>query len=171
MILQKSLKEPPATAAAAAAATALGFGSSSATILGIKVIGGKLFPDGRTGAVIDKVKKGSIADTVGRLLPGDEVLEWNGRSLVDRSYEEVHSLISESRHDPQVELRVSRLLVGAAAQVTAVQHRASNRPAVTVSDPLGGTHMLNPNVAPASSVGILSAAGGNMGTRIQVGTP
>ena len=51
---------------------------------------------------IEKVKKGSIADTVGNLLPGDEVLEWNGRSLQDKSYEEVHDIIAESRQDDQV---------------------------------------------------------------------
>ena len=45
--------------------------NSSATILGLKILGGKPMPPGnRIGAVIDKVKKGSIADTVGRLLPG-----------------------------------------------------------------------------------------------------
>ncbi len=175
MILQKTLKEPPATAAAAAAASAMGFGSSSATILGIKVIGGKLI-NNRTGAVIEKVKKGAIADTVGKLLPGDEVLEWNGHSFVDRTYEEVHAIISESRHEPQVELRVSRHLVGPAAAATAVQQQqqqqraSSSRPAVTISDPHGGTHMLNPNAPGGASTGVASSAvvPGIMGTRIQV---
>src|SRR5882762_8776845 len=55
--------------------------SSSATILGLKVVGGKILDSGRLGAVIEKVKKGSIADTIGRLRPGDEVVEWNGRSV------------------------------------------------------------------------------------------
>ena len=44
--------------------------TSGATILGLKVTGGKLLPNGRYGAVIEKVKKGSVADTVGHLLPG-----------------------------------------------------------------------------------------------------
>ena len=76
---------------------------------------------GRYGAVIEKVstrarnhcwlylvetqvKKGSVADVMGHLLPGDEVtdfgennsddeqpkvVEWQGRSLQSRSYEEV----------------------------------------------------------------------------------
>ena len=46
--------------------------ASSASMLGLKVIGGKLLPGNHIGAVIEKVKKGSIADTVGRLLPGIE---------------------------------------------------------------------------------------------------
>lgn len=48
-----------------------GASSSSATILGLKVVGGKILPNGRYGAIIEKVKKGSAADTVGHLLPGN----------------------------------------------------------------------------------------------------
>lgn len=59
MVLYKNLKEslggPP---------------TSSATILGLKVVGGKLLPNGRYGAIVEKVKKGSVADTIGHLLPG-----------------------------------------------------------------------------------------------------
>ena len=65
--------------------------------------------NGRYGAIIEKVKQGSVADLAGHLLPGekernrldatilyvgDEVLEWNGRSLQSRSYEEVMSLFT-----------------------------------------------------------------------------
>ena len=83
-------------------------GCSRAALLGLKVIGGSFTESGRLGAVIDKVKKGSIADTVGRLRSGDEVLEWNGRSLRDKTYEEVWDIIAESKQEPQVELIVSR---------------------------------------------------------------
>ena len=51
-----------------------GTGVNGSNLLGLKVVGGKLLPNKRYGAVIEKVKKGSIADTVGNLLPGDEVL-------------------------------------------------------------------------------------------------
>lgn len=43
---------------------------SSASILGLKVIGGHLTESGHVGAVIEKVKRGSIADTIGKLRPG-----------------------------------------------------------------------------------------------------
>lgn len=43
---------------------------SSATILGLKVVGGKILENGFKGAVIEKVKKGSIADIEGQLRPG-----------------------------------------------------------------------------------------------------
>ncbi|XP_064480180.1 regulating synaptic membrane exocytosis protein 2-like isoform X2 [Ornithodoros turicata] len=85
-------------------------GGSSAAILGLKVVGGKILDSGKLGALIEKVKKGSIADTIGHLRPGDEVLEWNGRSLQGKTYEEVYDIISESRQDVQVELVVSRPL-------------------------------------------------------------
>ena len=48
-------------------------------------------------------------------LTGDEVLEWNGHSVVGKSYEEVHDVIADSRLDPQVELRVARNLLGGAS--------------------------------------------------------
>ena len=128
-------------------------------------------------------------------LPGDELLEWNGHSLVGKTYDEVHDVIADSRHEPQVELRVSRasltptgpqvdmgrpmlgpevclsrqysrggvvqpgLPVG---QLTAAARAGNARPAVTISDPLGGTLMLNPNSAS-------SGAAASLGTRIQVG--
>ena len=44
--------------------------TSGATILGLKIVGGKLLPNGRYGAIVEKVKKGSVADTIGHLLPG-----------------------------------------------------------------------------------------------------
>ena len=117
------------------------------------------------------------------LFSGDEVLEWNGHPLVGKSYDEVHDVIAESRHDSQVELRVARSLIGSHAPSTAFptdplgrpliepQSRAypapggvgvpskGRGPSVTLSDPLGGTtHMLNPH---------LSNRPGS--TRIQVG--
>ncbi|XP_047106603.1 regulating synaptic membrane exocytosis protein 2-like [Schistocerca piceifrons] len=84
--------------------------SSSAAILGLKVVGGKLLENGGRGAVIEKVKKGSIADVEGQLRPGDEVIEWNGRSLQGKSFQEVYDIIAESKQEPQVELIVSRSL-------------------------------------------------------------
>ena len=64
MILQKSIKESVGP-------------SSSATILGLKVVGGKQLTSGYFGALIEKVKKGSVADTVGHLLPGKYFIKFN----------------------------------------------------------------------------------------------
>ncbi|XP_032271896.1 regulating synaptic membrane exocytosis protein 2 isoform X21 [Phoca vitulina] len=80
----------------------------SGAMLGLKVVGGKMTESGRLCAFITKVKKGSLADTVGHLRPGDEVLEWNGRLLQGATFEEVYNIILESKPEPQVELLVSR---------------------------------------------------------------
>lgn len=56
MVLRKSVVE--------------GSSHSSSAILGLKVVGGKLLPDGSRGAVVEKVKKGSIADLEGQLRIG-----------------------------------------------------------------------------------------------------
>uniref|UniRef100_A0ABM5GCF7 Regulating synaptic membrane exocytosis protein 2 isoform X29 n=1 Tax=Pogona vitticeps TaxID=103695 RepID=A0ABM5GCF7_9SAUR len=80
----------------------------SGAMLGLKVVGGKMTESGRLCAFITKVKKGSLADTVGHLRPGDEVLEWNGKFLQGATFEEVYNIILESKPEPQVELVVSR---------------------------------------------------------------
>jgi hypothetical protein len=43
---------------------------SSASILGLKVVGGKRVDNGRLAAIVEKVKRGSVADTIGHLRPG-----------------------------------------------------------------------------------------------------
>ncbi|XP_055749055.1 regulating synaptic membrane exocytosis protein 2-like [Salvelinus fontinalis] len=78
------------------------------SLLGLKVVGGKMMDSGRLCAFITKVKRGSLADTVGHLRPGDQVLEWNGRVLQGATFKEVYNVILESKPDPQVELVVSR---------------------------------------------------------------
>ena len=57
---------------------------------------------------MSQVKQGSVADLAGHLLPGDEVLEWNGVSLSGRSYEDVRDIVAASRPVPSIELVVSR---------------------------------------------------------------
>ncbi|KAM6366403.1 regulating synaptic membrane exocytosis protein 1 isoform 43-T43 [Alca torda] len=80
----------------------------SGALLGLKVVGGKMTELGRLGAFITKVKKGSLADVVGHLRAGDEVLEWNGKPLPGATNEEVYNIILESKSEPQVEIIVSR---------------------------------------------------------------
>uniref|UniRef100_A0AAY4D3V2 Regulating synaptic membrane exocytosis protein 1 n=1 Tax=Denticeps clupeoides TaxID=299321 RepID=A0AAY4D3V2_9TELE len=77
-------------------------------LLGLKVVGGKITETGRLGAFITKVKKGSLADVVGHLRAGDEVLQWNGKSLPGATNKEVYNIILDSQSEPQVELVVSR---------------------------------------------------------------
>ncbi|XP_041974680.1 regulating synaptic membrane exocytosis protein 2 isoform X4 [Aricia agestis] len=97
MVLRKSVVE--------------GSSHSSAAILGLKVVGGKILPDGSRGAIVEKVKKGSIADLEGQLKIGDEVVQWNGVPLAGRSADEVALVVANSKHDSHVELVVSRPLL------------------------------------------------------------
>ncbi|CAG4925399.1 unnamed protein product [Colias eurytheme] len=99
MVLRKSIVE--------------GSSHSSAAILGLKVVGGKMLPDGTRGAIVEKVKKGSIADLEGQLRIGDEVLQWNGVPLQGRSADDVAAVVANSKHDTHVELVVSRPLASA----------------------------------------------------------
>ncbi|XP_072247601.1 regulating synaptic membrane exocytosis protein 1 isoform X9 [Leuresthes tenuis] len=77
-------------------------------LLGLKVVGGRITESGRLGAFVTKVKKGSLADVVGHLRAGDEVLQWNGKLLPGATMKEVYNIILESQSEPQVELVVSR---------------------------------------------------------------
>ncbi|XP_057195816.1 regulating synaptic membrane exocytosis protein 2 isoform X8 [Triplophysa rosa] len=82
----------------------------SGALLGLKVVGGKMTESGKLCAFITKVRKGSLADTVGHLRPGDQVLEWNGRKLQGATFKEVYNIILESKPEPQVELVVARTI-------------------------------------------------------------
>ncbi|CDW54667.1 regulating synaptic membrane exocytosis 2 [Trichuris trichiura] len=81
------------------------------TSLGLKVVGGRSTPTGRLGAFITKVKRGSVADITGRLVPGDEVLEWNGQSLQNASFDEVCNAINQSKFSNRIDLVVARSVV------------------------------------------------------------
>ncbi|XP_069477579.1 regulating synaptic membrane exocytosis protein 2 isoform X5 [Ambystoma mexicanum] len=119
----------------------------SGAMLGLKVVGGKMTDVGRLCAFITKVKKGSLADTVGHLRPGDEVLEWNGRLLQGATFEEVYNIILESKPEPQVELVVSRPIGdipripdGTHAQLesssSSFESQKMDRPSISVTSPM-----------------------------------
>lgn len=57
---------------------------------------------------------------------GDEIIEWNGRSLHGRSAQEVHDIVTDIRNDShQVELIVSRPINGGPQQQRkAIQQQA-----------------------------------------------
>ncbi|KAM9824016.1 regulating synaptic membrane exocytosis protein 2-like [Neosynchiropus ocellatus] len=77
-------------------------------LLGLKVIGGRRSECGTLCAIITQVKRGSVADTVGHLRPGDQVLEWNGHLLQGATFRQVYDIIMESKAEPQVDLLVCR---------------------------------------------------------------
>ncbi|KAK7139039.1 hypothetical protein R3I93_016230 [Phoxinus phoxinus] len=124
-------------------------------LLGLKVVGGKMTESGRLCAFITKVKRGSLADTVGHLRPGDQVLEWNGRVLQGATFKEVYNIILESKQEPQVELVVSRPIgdVPRIPESTHGQLESSSSsfesqkmgPSISVTSPMSpGMHRDNP---------------------------
>ncbi|XP_051246554.1 regulating synaptic membrane exocytosis protein 2 isoform X8 [Dicentrarchus labrax] len=123
--------------------------ADTGALLGLKVVGGKMTESGRLCAFITKVKRGSLADTVGHLRPGDQVLEWNGRVLQGATFNEVYNIILESKPEPQVELVVCRPIgdVSRVADSTHVQLDSSSSsfdsqkvgPSISVTSPMSPT--------------------------------
>uniref|UniRef100_A0A8C5FXW9 Regulating synaptic membrane exocytosis protein 1-like n=1 Tax=Gouania willdenowi TaxID=441366 RepID=A0A8C5FXW9_GOUWI len=131
------------------------------SLLGLKVVGGKMTAVGRLGAFITKVKKGSLADVVGHLRAGDEVLQWNGKSLPGATKKEVYNIILESKAAPQVEIVVSRP-IGETPRIPEASHpplestgsssfesQKMDRPSISVMSPTSpGTLRVLPSVLP-----------------------
>ncbi|XP_045127944.1 protein piccolo-like isoform X5 [Portunus trituberculatus] len=69
--------------------------------LGMRVVGGKVGPDGHLFAYVVWTVPGGPAEAAG-VVQGDKVLEWNGVGLTDHSFEEVCSIMEEEVH-PQDE--------------------------------------------------------------------
>ncbi|KAG7266545.1 LOW QUALITY PROTEIN: hypothetical protein CRUP_019254, partial [Coryphaenoides rupestris] len=106
------------------------------SLLGLKVVGGKMTEMGRLGAFITKVKKGSLADVV------TEVLQWNGKSLPGATKKEVYNIILESKAAPQVEIVVSR-------PIGSFESQKMERPSISVMSPTSpGTLRDHPLVLP-----------------------
>uniref|UniRef100_A0A3P8NV05 Regulating synaptic membrane exocytosis 2b n=1 Tax=Astatotilapia calliptera TaxID=8154 RepID=A0A3P8NV05_ASTCA len=119
--------------------------ADTGALLGLKVVGGKMTESGRLCAFITKVKKGSLADTVGHLRPGDQVLEWNGRVLQGATFNEVYNIILDSKQEPQVELVVCRPIgdVSRSVESAHVQLNSSDSfdsqkvgPSISVTSPM-----------------------------------
>ncbi|KAM4539162.1 regulating synaptic membrane exocytosis protein 2 isoform 9-T9 [Odontesthes bonariensis] len=118
--------------------------ADTGALLGLKVVGGKMTESGRLCAFITKVKRGSLADTVGHLRPGDQVLEWNGRVLQGATFNEVYNIIMESKAEPQVELVVCRPIGDASRAADHVHMDSSSSsfesqkvgPSISVTSPM-----------------------------------
>ncbi|XP_027142374.1 regulating synaptic membrane exocytosis protein 2 isoform X10 [Larimichthys crocea] len=122
--------------------------ADTGALLGLKVVGGKMTESGRLCAFITKVKRGSLADIVGHLRPGDQVLEWNGRVLQGATFNEVYNIILESKPEPQVELVVSRPIgdVSRVADSTHVQLDSSSFDSQKVGPSISVTSPMSPSV-------------------------
>ncbi|XP_023580088.1 protein piccolo [Octodon degus] len=76
--------------------------------LGIRIVGGKEIPGhaGEIGAYIAKILPGGSAEQTGKLVEGMQVLEWNGISLMSKTYEEVQSILSQQSGEAEICVRL-----------------------------------------------------------------
>uniref|UniRef100_A0A8C6WQC1 Regulating synaptic membrane exocytosis 2 n=1 Tax=Neogobius melanostomus TaxID=47308 RepID=A0A8C6WQC1_9GOBI len=146
----------------------------SGALLGLKVVGGKMTESGRLCAFITKVRKGSLADTVGHLRPGDQVLEWNGKLLQGATFKEVYNIILESKPEPQVELVVSRPIgdipripdsthAQLESSSSSFESQKMDRPSISVTSPMSPSMLrdapqyLSGQLSPTISQAVVSA--------------
>ena len=66
------------------------------------MVGGKQTDSGNLGAFITRVKKGSIAEKIGHLKPGDEVIMWNDFRLRGASFNKVYEAVLASKDEKLV---------------------------------------------------------------------
>ncbi|VDL94406.1 unnamed protein product [Schistocephalus solidus] len=75
----------------------------------LKLVIGKRMPSDLVGTFISHVQEGSVADVVGSLQVGDEILEWNGHSLRGLHQEQVSEVLALSCESSDVWMIVQRI--------------------------------------------------------------
>ncbi|KAG1666257.1 Protein piccolo [Nymphon striatum] len=81
--------------------------SVSGNGLGMKVIGGKEVPGsaGELGAYVAKVYPGGVVDRLGEIREGDQILEWNGTQLKNKTYEAVQTVLRAPSEEVELVIR------------------------------------------------------------------
>ncbi|GAB1608458.1 regulating synaptic membrane exocytosis protein 1 [Argonauta hians] len=70
--------------------------------LGMRVIGGKRGKRGRMGAYVTNVEERGPADLQGNIREGDQIITWDGQSLVDVTFEEAQEIMDHSGNIVQI---------------------------------------------------------------------
>lgn len=75
--------------------------------LGMKIVGGRTIPGTKTvGAYVAAIYQGGVAEQLlGELQEGDQILEWNGIDLSDKTYEEVQTIICQPNGEIELVVR------------------------------------------------------------------
>ncbi|XP_077990833.1 regulating synaptic membrane exocytosis protein 2-like [Glandiceps talaboti] len=76
--------------------------SSRTNGYGMRVIGGKVAANGTLGAYVTKVIDGGPAMVEGCIKEGDQIMEWEGISLINKTFEEVKDIVKDSRGDVSI---------------------------------------------------------------------
>ena len=72
----------------------------------MQIAGGKEDEYGVPRAYVLRVKKGSVAESVGNLKPGDEIIMWNEHRFRGASLDEVYEAIQATKSENSVSNRV-----------------------------------------------------------------
>ncbi|XP_052388124.1 protein piccolo-like isoform X2 [Carassius gibelio] len=109
--------------------------------LGIRVVGGKEIPgtNGEIGAYIAKVSAGGCAEHTGKVVEGMQVLEWNGISLLGKTYEEVQSIVGQQYGEAEICLRLDLNMLSGTEHPQQMEHQTQLRT---------GEHQRSPGVDP-----------------------
>lgn len=78
--------------------------------LGMRVIGGKEIPGtgGQLGAYVTRIYPGGVVESLGEIKEGDQVLEWNGVSLMGKTFEDVQKLVSQTEGEVEIVVKSTR---------------------------------------------------------------
>lgn len=77
---------------------------------GFQLRGGKQTHDNKFGAFVEHVVPGSLVNIVCKLKVGDEIVEWNGFSLRNKSNEEVCEIVESGKNKNTLRLVAVRLV-------------------------------------------------------------
>ncbi|XP_057204608.1 protein piccolo-like isoform X2 [Triplophysa rosa] len=136
--------------------------------LGIRVVGGKKIPgtNGEIGAYIAKVSAGGSAEQTGKVVEGMQVLEWNGISLVGKTYEEVQCIVGQQCEEAEICVRLDLNMLSDTDHPQQLDHqtqlRAGERqrsPGVDPKQLAAELQKVSQQQAPASVLSALERAG------------
>ncbi|KAL3317562.1 hypothetical protein Ciccas_003783 [Cichlidogyrus casuarinus] len=75
--------------------------------LGMRIMGGQIRADGQLGTFVEEILIDGPAEHLhGEILEGDEILEWNGISLIGKTFEEVQNMIGAPTEEIELVVRV-----------------------------------------------------------------
>ncbi|CAM1299826.1 Uncharacterised protein g2529 [Pycnogonum litorale] len=103
--------------------------SVSGNGLGMKVIGGKEIPGStkEIGAYVAKIYPGGVVDKLGEIKEGDQILEWNNVPLTNKTYEEVHSIITAPTDEVEIVVRCNFSMSSNVKRIKSSDHSRSKR--------------------------------------------
>uniref|UniRef100_A0A8C2GB69 Protein piccolo n=1 Tax=Cyprinus carpio TaxID=7962 RepID=A0A8C2GB69_CYPCA len=129
--------------------------------LGIRVVGGKEIPgtNGEIGAYIAKVSAGGCAEHMGKVVEGMQVLEWNGISLLGKTYEEVQSIVGQQYGEAEICVRLDLNMLSNTEHPQQLELHTQLRTGIDPKQLAAELQKVSQQQAPASMLSALERAG------------